>query len=813
MSTEMLALPELQRYFDSIDYKKLKLPPICNDAVNSLPSNMPNKFKVFMAVHECCLLASNTNKKILLSKNNVITSNLFSIMLSSSGNNKDMSIRTIRQSFDEAYDLLYEEIYKRSKSIARKKAIKAHGTDAKWRDFMYDLKGALFPSSATGAGQALYMGKLQEIGLGSLNIQVSEMASELKSNGLAFEENIKDMSIAYDMGNLPRKLLKDQENQVQDVHGLNVNYLMFSSPASLFKNQKVREQFKTISETQLARRSMFFYDTSIEQPLKVTSLLEYINEVKDTEHVVEVSKDTLAKRAKMIVEIALKGKSEYITFKTKNKATTLDDLDGKELYTMYKAFCNERALNIPAKFNMYKLSMKHGHWRALKLASLFSTLRGKNEIVFEEVAMAISVVELFINEYKLYDTELNKEPYERIADYCMLHHVQSNPSFKVTKHTLIKEGFVVSTIAEKRLKEIAELCCTYDTNGVYTYINNKIKYKPIGKVNTVVVEEPIEQPIEQQTKPVTVKPVLDEQSIKPTVKVATKPVEVTKKDVKVVEKTVKVSVKLFKNQKGEWLTFDTPKESKEYRQRNSKSGFNNHNVKFGDYARIVANTTSYSPYHFKDGDRSMANVIGTTDVLILDIDKGNMDTSTMHELLKNYRHIIATTSDNTNHFKYRLILQLDRDIELDSVQWKKFYKSVADTIGIEVDTNINKAGMFFGYKDSEVIVNLDGDLFPTKLHLINAYEETEVIEKVKKIKNNREQNIQWDNRYELFEWAYECDKNRSITLYSAMRNACERGWSKELIEELIWEVNSELIRPLETNRVKVTIINQIQKFI
>ena len=329
-----------------------------------------------------------------------------------------------------------------------------------------------------------------------------------------------------------------------------------------------------------------------------------------------------------------------------------------------------------------------------------------------------------------------------------------------------------------------------------------------SKVGKATVYAPITADTEMTTEEV-VKPVTTTDTTI-TTPIAT---EVSTKPVEVAEKTVKVSLKVFKNQKGEWLTFDTPKESKEYRQRNSRSGFTNHNVKFADYARIVANTTSYSPYHFKGGDRSMANVTGTTNVLILDIDKGNMDIYTMHELLGNYKHIIATTSNNTNHFKYRLILQLDRDIELNSVQWKKFYKSVADTIGIEVDTNINKAGMFFGYNDSEVIVNLDGELFPTKLHVINAYEETEVIEAVEKIKDSNEQNIQWDNRYELFEWAYECVKNRSITLYSAMRNACERGWSKELVKELIWEINSELLRPLESSRVQVTIVNQIQKFI
>jgi len=132
-------------------------------------------------------------------------------------------------------------------------------------------------------------------------------------------------------------------------------------------------------------------------------------------------------------------------------------------------------------------------------------------------------------------------------------------------------------------------------------------------------------------------------------------------------------------------------------------------------------------------------------------------------------------------------------------------------LGVEVDRSINKASMFHGYANSVVYSNLNGKMLDAKPHMIAAYNATPPKEIVP-VKTQKQFEMSWDDRFETFEFAYTCDRQRSTTLYRAMRIACKLGWEHHWVAELIEEINDTLDRRLPRVRLE-KILSQIHKFI
>ena len=202
--------------------------------------------------------------------------------------------------------------------------------------------------------------------------------------------------------------------------------------------------------------------------------------------------------------------------------------------------------------------------------------------------------------------------------------------------------------------------------------------------------------------------------------------------------------------------------------------------------------TAYNNYHYKDGIRSNDTLVNSpTKIFILDVDKSTLDIYQMHNLLLEYRHHIATTSDKENLYKYRIIFELDREIEVNNRQWKRFYKSIGTMLQIPIDHNIAQSGIYFGYKDSIYMCNLDGIPLPTKDHLIQAYKEEEIRERIVRLKTSKQVDKAWDDRYELFESAYNAPiGSGSVSLYATMHTALERWVSLKTMSKSWWRTST-----------------------
>ena len=78
-------------------------------------------------------------------------------------------------------------------------------------------------------------------------------------------------------------------------------------------------------------------------------------------------------------------------------------------------------------------------------------------------------------------------------------------------------------------------------------------------------------------------------------------------------------------------------------------------------------------------------------------------------------------------------------------------------------------------------------------------------------KTQKELEIQWDERYETFLHVYEAFSMRRLKLYGAMRESIDLGWTKQMIEELIEEINSELHIPVKHKVLRAEVLSQLDR--
>lgn len=227
--------------------------------------------------------------------------------------------------------------------------------------------------------------------------------------------------------------------------------------------------------------------------------------------------------------------------------------------------------------------------------------------------------------------------------------------------------------------------------------------------------------------------------------------------------------------------------TKEERAKKCADGFIYKITTFEKLANLLSNDTAYSPFEFQGGKRGRDNVLGGADFIVLDIDDSDITWEECHNLLMDYKHLIAKTSDDTNPYKFRCLITLDIQVELNSTKWKLFMQKVSDHLGIKID-NLPQSQIYFGYKHRTVLVNEEGMDLEASTLIKDLGEPTKVVKPQKKAIRDKI----WLNRKKEFEYAY---KGRASGfglhngLFRAMRHAYDLGFSyyenKDLLDDII----------------------------
>lgn len=476
MSTKKM----LGDYIESRTSKLDAYPDIIRKGMDTIQGNIPFKLKLAIVLSELISFSSHLRKPIKLHDGTIVPCNAIVFALAGSGLSKDKSLNAVRKSLSFAYSQIEDQ----RKDYARKKAestARLEGDDVdNWAKY-YRAPKPLQAGLGTVEGLMSHFADIAENPMGAGSIMSSEIGSELQNNG-SMVDIIKTISVAYDLGNVPAKIVKSHENQTAGIDGLPINALFFGSHEALLYDNQIKAKFRLVFNTQLARRSLFTFTPEAPAKLEITA----IDELWETR---EAERARVCKAQEELNDIT----SELVG-ETNHDPLSIHP-DAQKMFDVYLEHNLLIADDMPNKFPISKLSRCHKQWLALKMAGNYATLDCSEELTEEHYCYAINTVELLANDLSNFEYELVKEPYEQLSDMCKYN--ARDGEFVLSLHELRKLSYVTGTGSSKaKVDELCTLAGSYDSEGSYLPLDGGILYKKLIKTDIVGVSYKIFEDID-----------------------------------------------------------------------------------------------------------------------------------------------------------------------------------------------------------------------------------------------------------------------------------------------------------------------------
>jgi len=225
---------------------------------------------------------------------------------------------------------------------------------------------------------------------------------------------------------------------------------------------------------------------------------------------------------------------------------------------------------------------------------------------------------------------------------------------------------------------------------------------------------------------------------------------------------------------------------------------------FEQIPEILNKNYNYSPFVYKGNKRLKELIISNTNIVILDVDKTLRAIQDMHQFLKNElkSHIIATTSNSENLYKYRILLPLSREVTKE--EYPNLVKGIID-YGLVEDTDLqgskNTSQMFFAYANNPVIITyFSGEPLCVNDYLVttkNQVFSTKLITK---------------NCISIIDtFKSPTNQKGNSTLVRASFEILRSGYTYDEFVKCIKQLNDAWVFPMNESRLFTTIINPFKK--
>lgn len=461
----------LKNYIFERTSKQSKFPEIIKRGMDTVSGEVPFKLKLAITVSELVTFVSHTRKPIKLYDDTLVPINAIVFALSASGTSKDKSLNAIRKALQRGYNTLEKERKTAAEDKAKSRSVDETGDSEGWQQH-YSHPKPLQAGLGTVEGLMHHFADISTNPLGAGSIMSSEIGSELHTNG-SMGEIIKTISVAYDLGNIPPKIIKSVDNQTAAIKEFPVNALFFGSQEALLFNNEIKSKFKLAFNTQLARRSIFSFTPEPVKRLEINSIEElYTYREAERKRVVEA-------------QAVVNDQTERLLKDTSSKPLTITE-DANKLFDVYLEYNVIRSEGISNKFPITKLSQRHKQWLALKLAGAYAVLDRSESLEEEHYASAINTLELLSPDLEKFEKELVKEPYEQLVDMCKFN--SDNGSFFISLHELRKQSYIVGTGTPKtKVEELVVMANSCDENGRYLAKDKGIQYKEVVRTDVLNV--------------------------------------------------------------------------------------------------------------------------------------------------------------------------------------------------------------------------------------------------------------------------------------------------------------------------------------
>lgn len=564
-------------------------------------------------------------------------------------------------------------------------------------------------------------------------------------------EIIKIIAEVFDTGDKESVYTKGKEFRSKEISAMPVSALFVGSPKYILYDYSVKKKFLIAFESKLARRSFFCYvPKSVERPtnLSISEQLKLERALSDKANII---KEQVSAGATQITNYHIRKGNELIQI----------DESVRDLFNLYKIYNDHYSDTINHKFPLSKLVRMHLQWKALKLAGAFAIMEESDSINQDHYLSAIRFCEQLDSDMMTFEQDLVKEQYEVFSDYMQSN--ATNGKMSLTLHELKKSGYLATSGSPlAKMKELTHLASSYDPDGIYTYDNDGVYYERIVKTSGLTLSY--------------------------------KPVDNSR-----IEKAV---------QSGD---YDAITRAKQQVAHSATTDFIPVEVSFPDLHDLLLDDNAYSPFIFKDNTRGKDNIISGAKFIVLDIDKSNITFEEAHFILQDINHHIAQTSDASNPFKFRILIELDSVVDVSAQVWKHFYTSVAKSLSFNTDV-LPQSQIFYSYANRTVLSVTDKSPVEVRDHLMLAHDRVNEKAATERPLTTPQKQALLDDELETFNYAFNCTTNGSLNMIRAAKHARDLGMPKDEIINLMHRINDYWIYPLDNHRFQNTIISQISRW-
>lgn len=219
--------------------------------------------------------------------------------------------------------------------------------------------------------------------------------------------------------------------------------------------------------------------------------------------------------------------------------------------------------------------------------------------------------------------------------------------------------------------------------------------------------------------------------------------------------------------------------------------------------QLLAKDYMYNPFGYLGMEQGLYNICNDATFVVLDVDytATSIYDRLTHLTNEGLECILGTTSDPTNHFKYRILLPIDRPVNAN--EYRRLVAGIRE-LGLVADldrASEKPSQKFYAYANSTVLYNQGAPLV-VEDYLLPISECSQP---------------QFNCSLELHEILSEFSTystappgSRTRYLLSAAFNLVERGADHKLLEQVILHLNQSFLIPKDIGSVYRRVINFIK---
>ena len=615
-----------------------------------------------------------------------------------------------------------------------------------------NIKTKIFPETnigfSTPEGLHLALNNLfYDYSIGCVNVYSSEFISELKSNPNA-SQFLRDITEIAMNGSKPLKQIRDSNRQLKPVNNVNMSVLFASDITELLVNADLSLRLKSEMSKGLSRRSFVSFNKNIiANSLDDFDLDKFIEETEQTNKILEQNTVYRDKIRERMKAIIEKNNANNMTNWIYNV-----NPECNILLTKYNKYCQLLASDIVKNTTIgnigFNLYPLHLKDNYFRALRLASAI----SVLKCEKELKLDTLIEAINVTDMLSTEMKELEKEisRTSNEIFVYLCNISDNKEHLSSDLVKAGFISPKWNQSDLIRLSIEANQIDDKGLYSYTDQSILYEPFEEDTKIAISY-------KKLPPFTTKEA--------------------------------------------WNTLcGGGYETKQYES-------------FEELSELLSTDCSYSPFIYKDGKRDKEHCNNKTSILVFDVDKSSLDIDEVHMLIskQNINHHIAMTSDANNIFKFRVIIELDREYPIQESLYRKIMLLVKKEVLLDLfeTDSLPMSQMFYGYADRNVFSLVLGNPLCLKDFIVKAMSEN----KVKALTKTQITNALTSDFYETFSWAFEQPSGkRNITLIrliNAMKN--DYNATYEQVVDGVNKANSTFDSPLTDDELAKTIFPHLDK--